>query len=58
MKTSFDLQDFALRGLILLAGGLAAALLALQGHGAAIPGLALGGTLGAFVMARLGATEE
>ena len=58
MNTNFDLQDFALRTLIVIAGSLAAVLLVLKGHGEAIPGLALGGTLGAFFMARLSATEE
>lgn len=58
MKARIDLQDLALRGLFLIAGGLAAVLLALKGHGEAIPALAVGGTLGAFFMARLSATEE
>ena len=51
-------QDFALRALIVLAGGLAAALLALKGQGQALPALAVGGTLGAFMMARFGPSEE
>jgi len=50
--------DHALRALILLAGGLAAALLALKGQGQALPALAAGGTLGAFMMARFGPSEE
>jgi hypothetical protein len=54
----FDLQDVALRTLILVAGGLAAVLLALQGHGQALPALAVGGTLGACVMARFGPSEQ
>ena len=58
MKTNFDSQDFALRTLIVIAGVLAAVLLALKGQAEAIPALALGGTLGAFVMARFSATEE
>lgn len=58
MKTKFDLQDLTLRTLIVVAGGLAAVLLALKGNGEAIPALAVGGTLGAFFMARLTATEE
>ena len=57
MKT-FDLQDLVLRTLILVAGGLAALLLAIKGEAQALPALAVGGTLGAFVMARLGTTEE
>lgn len=58
MKTPFDLQDVTLRVLIFVAGGLAAVLLALKGEADALPALALGGTLGAFVMARFSATEE
>ena len=54
----FDLQDVALRTLILVAGGLAAVVLALKGQWQALPGLALGGTLGAFMMARFGPTEH
>ncbi len=53
----FDLRDYALRALILVAGGVAALLLALKGQGQALPALAVGGTLGAFVM-RSGASEE
>jgi hypothetical protein len=44
--------------LILVAGGLAALLLALKGQGQALPALAVGGTVGAFVMARFGASEQ
>jgi hypothetical protein len=54
----FDLQDVALRTLILVAGGLAALLLVLKGQGAALPALAVGGTLGACVMARFGPGES
>jgi hypothetical protein len=54
----FDLQDVALRTLILVAGGLAAVLLALKGQGQALPALAVGGTLGACVMARFGPDEQ
>jgi len=50
--------DFALRALIVLAGGLAAVVLALKGQGQALPALAVGGTLGAFMMARFGPSEE
>lgn len=39
--------DLALRALILVAGALAAVVLAFQGHGAALPALAAGGILGA-----------
>ena len=38
--------DFALRALIVFAGGLAAVLLSLKGQGQALPALAVGGTLG------------
>ena len=54
----FDLRDVALRALILIAGGLAAVLLALKGQGQALPALAVGGTVGAFVMARFGPAEQ
>ena len=50
MKHSFDLQDLALRGLILVAGVLSAVLLAMKGHAQALPALAIGATLGAFFM--------
>jgi hypothetical protein len=49
---NFDKRDFALRALILVAGVLAATLLALQGYGAALPAVGLGGALGAFFAAR------
>ena len=49
----YDLQDFALRALILLAGGLAAALLTLKGYGMALPAVAIGGAVGAFFASRL-----
>ena len=41
--------DFALRALLVVAGLLAAAVLALKGQGAALPALAAGGILGACV---------
>ena len=47
-----DLQDYALRALIVVAGGIAAVLLAMKGQGQALPALAIGGTLGAFFMHR------
>ncbi len=53
-----DRKDLALRTLILVAGGLSALLLAMQGHGIALPAVALGGALGAFVAARVQTTEE
>jgi hypothetical protein len=54
----FDLRDIALRTLIFVAGGLAALVLALKGQGQALPALAVGGTLGACMMARFGPTEH
>jgi hypothetical protein len=54
----FDLRDFALRTLIIVAGALGAALLMLKGHGESLPALALGGTLGACAMARFGPSAE
>jgi hypothetical protein len=53
-----DLQDLMLRTLIVLAGGVAAALFILKGQGEALPALALGGTLGACAMAHFGPSEE
>jgi hypothetical protein len=53
-----DLQDYTLRALILVAGGVAALLLALKGHGQAIPAVAVGGALGAFFAARVQTSEE
>lgn len=57
---NYDLRDFALRALILVAGGLAAVLLAFKGYGSALPGVAIGGALGAFFVARMqqAASEE
>lgn len=54
----YDLQDFALRALILVAGGLAAALLALKGYGAALPAVAIGGAAGAFFASRVQPAPE
>lgn len=53
----FDLVDVTLRVLILVAGSLAAILLTLKGEGQALPALAAGGTLGAFLTG-LGASHE
>jgi len=50
--------DLALRTLIVLAGAVAALLLALKGEGQALPALAVGGTVGACMMARFGPSEE
>ena len=47
-----DSRDFALRALILVAGGLSAILLTMKGHGEALPAVAIGGALGAFLATR------
>ena len=41
--------DIALRVVILSAGGVAAIVLAMRGHGPALPALAAGGMLGAYL---------
>jgi hypothetical protein len=56
--TKMSLQDVALRTLVVVAGALAAVLLALKGHAEALPALAAGATLGALMMAPFNATEE
>ena len=48
-----DSRDFALRALILVAGVLSAILLAMKGHGEALPAVAIGGALGAFFATRV-----
>ncbi len=53
-----DLQDLALRTLIVVAGCVAAALLALKGQASALPALALGATLGAVFFGRFGESAE
>jgi uncharacterized membrane protein YccC len=55
---NFDFQEFALRALIVLAGGVAAALFILKGQTSALPALALGATLGVCVMTRYGQSAE
>jgi hypothetical protein len=55
MKT--NPQDLLLRSLIIVAGVVSAILLALKGQAQALPALAIGGMLGAF-MARFGTSEE
>jgi hypothetical protein len=55
---NFDFQEFALRTLIVLAGGVAAALFILKGQTSALPALALGATLGVCVMTRYGHSAE
>ena len=52
------LQDFALRGLVLVAGVLSAVLLVLKGQAQAVPALAIGAMLGAVAMTRFGARQE
>jgi hypothetical protein len=53
-----DYRDFALRALFLAAGGVAALLLTLKGYGTALPAVALGGALGAFIVSRGQTSEE
>ena len=50
MKRLIDPQDVVLRGLIVGAGLLSAALLVMKGQAQALPALAVGATLGAFFM--------
>jgi hypothetical protein len=47
---NLDFQDLALRVLIVICGSIAAVLLALKGQAQSLPALAVGGTLGAFLM--------
>ncbi|HJQ38069.1 MAG TPA: hypothetical protein VKB93_13110 [Thermoanaerobaculia bacterium] len=54
----FELIDITLRTLILLAGGVAALLLAREGYGPAIPAVAVGGALGAFFASRAQPRED
>lgn len=51
-----DLHDLAIRLLFLLAGVIAAVVLTMKGYGAALPGLAIGGIVGAFAVSRFEAT--
>jgi hypothetical protein len=53
-----DRKDLALRTLIIVAGGLSAVLLAMQGYGMALPAVAAGGALGAFFAARVQQPEK
>jgi hypothetical protein len=50
---NYDRKDFALRALIVVAGALSAVLLAMKGYGQALPGVAIGGALGAFFASRM-----
>ena len=54
----YDIRDFALRVLIVAAGGLAALLLTREGYGQALPAVAIGGALGAFFVARVQTSTE
>lgn len=55
---NYDLRDFALRALILVCGGVAAVLLAMKGYASALPGVAIGGALGAFFASRVQQTTS
>jgi hypothetical protein len=50
---NLDSKDLALRALIVVAGGLSAVLLAMKGYGPALPAVAVGGALGAFLASRV-----
>lgn len=47
-----DLTDLAIRLLFVLAGLVAAVILAMKGYGVALPALAIGGTIGAYAASR------
>lgn len=53
-----DLQDWLLRSLIVVAGGLSAILLAMKGYAPALPALALGAGLGSLLAGRFGTNED
>jgi len=48
-----DRTDIAIRLLFVLAGVIAAIILAMKGFGVALPALAIGGVVGAFAVSRL-----
>ena len=52
MYRNWTWQDWILRGLVILGGGLAAALFILEGKAEVLPALALGSVLGSLVMDR------
>ncbi len=52
MKPRFVWQDVTLRVLIIVSGGIAAALFVLRGEGEFLPALAIGGMLGAILVTR------
>jgi len=54
----YDIRDFALRTLIVVAGGISALLLAMKGYGEALPAVALGGALGAVFAGRVQPSED
>lgn len=51
---NLEWQDLAIRAAMVVAGGVAAALLILKGQAQAVPALAVGATLGTFAMGRFG----
>jgi hypothetical protein len=55
---NLDWQDLAIRAVMVVAGGVAAALLILKGQAQAVPALAVGATLGTFAMGRFGTSQE
>lgn len=55
---SKDWRDYITRGLLIVAGVVAAALFVMKGEGQALPPLALGGLLGAAAIRRVDSTEE
>ena len=57
MKYGFSWQDLVLRALIIVSGVVAAALFVLRGEGEALPALAVGGMLGAFLVTRFESEE-
>jgi len=57
-RMKLDLQALTLKALILVAGTLAAVLLAMKGQTQALPGLAIGSTLGVILAGRFGTSEE
>ncbi|MEO8216301.1 MAG: hypothetical protein ABI718_04390 [Acidobacteriota bacterium] len=52
MYRNWTWQDWILRGLIVLGGGLAATLFILQGKAEVLPALAIGSVLGVLLMDR------
>ncbi len=58
MKPRFAWQDVTLRVLIIVSGGIAAALFVLRGDVEFLPGLAIGGMLGAFLVTRFESEEN